>query len=621
MSRRDRAGSNLPSVDTRRKAVAGVLGVLCAALMGAGTALAASPSWNTGSGTWDDTTTGNWNPAQVPVVGDSVTINRATATTVDFASGNFAVTNSNLYALTLGGTGASNTLQVGTGDTLCFSNSVNVNAGGRLELSGGTVADVNPAWHDGLKINNGGSVSITGGSFQLPQQCHVDLADLAGQTASLAVSGTGKLSPPTPVSGAGGDFNARNGNSTLTLADNGEITVWRNIFVGTVSGNHTWTISGGTLRSVLGDAPTTGLVLGGGTGTVTLAQTGGVLFTKYLNISTRATYNLSGGANTNGSVYVNGTLNQTNGVVYNNFDVFIGSAAAKTGTYTMVNGSFRSRGFNIAKVADSVGTFTMSVGTFTMVAGGGGSGVDDYFQIGATNGIGAGTLVLKGGTVGGNSSDGMRIYNTGTVRGYGTVNIGARPIVMRGKVVADGEGIDRTLNLSSFTIGVTNPVDNVSDKGWYATSHGKLVLPNVAVNAATTNIYNWGESQDDTTIDLVNSARFVFTGLSGSGSLTGSVVAVDSSVANPSGDRKISVHEFGLSGPSFTKCTLTIRYDGSVAPGLENKMVMARWTGANWAKVATTVDTTNHWITAADLTALGRFSLVVYTAGTRVSIQ
>lgn len=99
--------------------------------MGAGTAVAASPSWSTGSGTWDDTTSANWAPAQVPVAGDSVTINRATATTVDFASGNFVGVGSNLLALTLGGTGASNVLQIGVGDTLRYTNAVNINSGDR----------------------------------------------------------------------------------------------------------------------------------------------------------------------------------------------------------------------------------------------------------------------------------------------------------------------------------------------------------------------------------------------------------------------------------------------------------------------------------------------------------
>ena len=332
-------------------------------------------------------------------------------------------------------------------------------------------------------------------------------------------------------------------------------------------------------------------------------------------------YNLSGGLNSNGTLYVNGTVNQSGGAMSNDYDFCVGSLPGGTGTYSMASGSLRCRGFNLGRVTNSVGTFTLSGGTFVMANSA--SGTEAYFLVGAESGTGSGTLVLKGGTLGGNaySTTGMQVNATGTVRGYGAVSVGAVRIAMGGRVIADGEGVDRTLSLASFN-GVSNYVDNVSNKGWFAINHGKLALPNVAVNASTSGAYNWGEQQEDTTIDLVNSARFVFTGLSGSGSLTGAVYSVDRPEANPAGDHKISVHEFGLSGgPTFTKCALTIRYDDSVAPGLDSRIVMARWTGSNWVKVATTVDAANRRITAADLTALGRFSLAVYTSGTLVCVQ
>ena len=608
--------------------------------MGAGMALAASPSWNAGSGTWDDTTTANWSTAKVPASGDSVYITNASvgSVTVDYAATGFSGTNAlnNLWVGKSGG--QTNFLQLGSGDTLQVTGSYNNANSGVIITNGGWMAvgsgaaliqqTVQPTDHlivnggtlelAGGAITNGGNFSIRGGSYTQASGTHlvynsIFLADAVGQNAKLTMSG-GVL---TNISF---DLLAKAGNSTLSLSG-GEINIARTWAVGTTGGTHNWTINNGTLNVRVNGEPGDGIGSKNGSGSVTLTQTGGLVKINALHMFGTVTYNLQGGAMTNGSIFVDGTFTQTLGTNYNSNDAIVGTAAGRTGTYSLVSGVFRSRGFTIARVPDSVGTFTMSGGTVTM--GNSLSGADAFFTIGASSGAGSGTLVLKGGSIGGSAytDTGMVVNATGTVRGYGTISVNSVRIGMGGRVIADGEGADRTLNLSSFN-GVSNYVDNVSDKGWFATGHGKLVLPNVTVNAATTNIYNWGEQQGDTTIDLVNSARLQFTGLSGSGSLTGAVYSVDRPEANPSGDRKISVHEFGLSGgPTFTKCSLTIRYDDSVAPGLDSRIVMARWTGTSWAKVATTVDAANHRITADNLTALGRFSLAVFTSGTVICVQ
>ena len=44
--------------------------------------------------------------------------------------------------------------------------------------------------------------------------------------------------------------------------------------------------------------------------------------------------------------------------------------------------------------------------------------------------------------------------------------------------------------------------------GWFARNGGRLILPQVGVNAGT-GTYTWGESAADRTLDLVNSVRFM----------------------------------------------------------------------------------------------------------------
>lgn len=730
------------SINTRkmRGRILGAAWVVIAA-----TTLAGSQSWNTGSGTWDDVTTNNWSLGRVPVSGDSVTINRGADTTVDFASAFFASAGSNLLGLTLGGTGASNVLQVGAGDTLNFTNSVTIANGGRLDMSGGTISDVAPtnSWHDALKINNGGSVRLTGGVFMIPMQANCYLADTSNHTASLEVKGNAMLTNTAPPS-SGGDLMAQRGNSMLTLADNGVIHIVRDVLVGTISGNHMWSISGGTLRSTFANGSTGGMRFGGGAGSVTVTQTAGIVSSTSFYLAGGATYNLSGGTNfvsntiyladvagqsaalnmsggtltngsydllarsgnstlnlsngeinikrtislgtgggthnwtisggtlitranseptdgvgatngvgtvtinqtgglvkfnilnmfgtatyslqnatmTNGTVYCDGIFTQTSGVHYVANDLVFGSAGGRTGVYTMVGGTLRSRGLDVGPAGGGAGIFTMIGGALSVNAGEGNSGSYDFFRVGPTNGVGSGTFTIKGGSVSGPFRS-LYLNNGGVIRGYGDILsiTYTAPIVMQGRVIADGEGVDQNLTLGGMLNTVTNPVDNVSSQGWFATNHGKLILPPVPVAAATTNVYNWGEQKNDAMIDLVNSARFEFTGLSGSGSLTGAVMAIDRPDASPVSKNGVSTHEFTMTGATFSKYTLTLRYDDVATRGHDDQLALFRWTGTTWDRLTVSIDMANHWVTATNLTTLGRFNLSLVPRGSLLSVQ
>jgi len=123
----------------------------------------------------------------------------------------------------------------------------------------------------------------------------------------------------------------------------------------------------------------------------------------------------------------------------------------------------------------------------------------------------------------------------GTFRGWGDVYL-RRAFTNNGRVVADGYGTDRMLDMSHFEpcnitgVGrlppVMNMIENASDNGWFAQNHGELQLPAASpVNDALVTC-NWGESPlqgsayDGTYkesvdgIDLVNSVQLTFDSVS-----------------------------------------------------------------------------------------------------------
>jgi RNA polymerase sigma factor (sigma-70 family) len=94
----------------------------------------------------------------------------------------------------------------------------------------------------------------------------------------------------------------------------------------------------------------------------------------------------------------------------------------------------------------------------------------------------------------------------GMISGYGTINL-TGCIDVDGKVVANGQGIDRTLNLSSFTA-ITKDISNSSaggTNGWYAVDHGRLTLS--LQRSVDGSSLVWGEDPNAPMLDLVNSVR------------------------------------------------------------------------------------------------------------------
>ncbi len=605
-------------------------------------------TWNSdGAGTWDDSTTGNWSPAQVPVNGNRVTINRANGATVDFASANFSGANRLLApsdwqpALILGGSEGTNILQVGSGDTLQFDAphkswvGILVNNGGRLNISGGMVTSLTTVdWSDALKVNNGGDVTVSGtGLLQFKATEEIFVADTAGHSASLTVSGSGQFTCPNTTFSSGGDFNARAGNSTVSVSDSGLLRVARDLLVGTSGGTHVWTLSGGTLERAGAKNYEWQLGNNNGNGSVTVTQTGGQFLnlnhTTYLRKTVQ--YAISGDPTSvsmvNGTLYVDGTLNQSGGYVNNQYELHVGNTAGATGVYTATAGNLRTRGLHIGAVANASGILTLNAGVvYTNSVDGLTS--QQRIVIGATSGTGTGTLEIKG--LSGIFGSGFRhvdLNPTGVLKGYGTLSSMVGNFQMNGKVIADGYGSDQTLNLSGRS-GLTNTVENGTDKGFYAVNGGKLVLANVAVAAGNTTV-NWGESTGDADIDLVNSARIAFTGAA-SGNLSGSLLATDRTDVPAGLHRPIGA--WRLTSPDFTSAVLTFRYDDGAlaAQGIpEDSIRLRRYDGSVWVDVAVTQDAANNRLTTASQISpisagegyLGLFTIHAPPQGTVLSIR
>jgi hypothetical protein len=221
----------------------------------------------------------------------------------------------------------------------------------------------------------------------------------------------------------------------------------------------------------------------------------------------------------------------------------------------------------------------------TIEIGGAGEGelrLGDAEQRGSISEVGEGTGV--GVVVG--ATRGAR----GTLQGWGKVHL-TGDLNNNGKVIANGFGRERTLDLSSFTH-VLNDHDNrtaVDARGWYALNGGKLKLPTIPIQAGTSRQgYNWGEDASADSIDLVNSARITFNTVNKPAQLDISLLSLDRGdvPALPSGHTFIGVWTFDLTpadradDPTITGgVDLQVRYDHHLAEELGlDEDVLKLWT-------------------------------------------
>ena len=197
-------------------------------------------------------------------------------------------------------------------------------------------------------------------------------------------------------------------------------------------------------------------------------------------------------------------------------------------------------------------------------------------------------------------------------------------------VIANGFGTEHTLTVNYAGIDVTTPSPDRTN-GWYAQNHGKLALK--AIPVSSSGIKYWGGLA---TKDLVNTARFNLMGVSGSGSLTGSLYALNHTdvPAYSNGVKIASIWRAETNGFTITNANVTFRYDAlrvtNTLGMTETDLRVYQHNGTTWVKVPTVViDPANKTITATNVGYLSWFAVaesmsqqapVVY-AGTNLTTQ
>ncbi|MFO7535905.1 MAG: hypothetical protein R6X19_09540, partial [Kiritimatiellia bacterium] len=168
----------------------------------------------------------------------------------------------------------------------------------------------------------------------------------------------------------------------------------------------------------------------------------------------------------------------------------------------------------------------------------------------------AGTL-LSTGRAGGSLSP--RIF-----RGCGAVRFTGQ-LQNNGQVFADGwDGAEeRDLDLTSFT-SVTNDSGTSPVRGWWARNKAQLLLPTNQV-ATGDNSYNWGDSHDDTTLDVVNSLRMTFVNAT-EGALGIALLATNRAELGTTAGKIVGLWRFSPTPAlTFDSVGLVFRYDNAEA--------------------------------------------------------
>jgi hypothetical protein len=195
---------------------------------------------------------------------------------------------------------------------------------------------------------------------------------------------------------------------------------------------------------------------------------------------------------------------------------------------------------------------------------------------------------------------------TGIFRGQGKVDLNGQ-LWNDGMVIAESyNGSDSLLDMSEFKQVGSDMSVNTFEAGWFTKSHGSLLLPPVAV-AAGTNSYVWGINQY-----LINSAQFTLNNAT-TGTVSGSLLATDlTALPITAPANAIGVWNFVPTASTFDSANFTFRYDDTAATSLgvsESNLRLFQLQGGSWVDLGATPDTTNHLLSASNLTSLGYFAV------------
>ncbi len=268
---------------------------------------------------------------------------------------------------------------------------------------------------------------------------------------------------------------------------------------------------------------------------------------------------------------------------------------------------------------------------YVPAAGGGGS----VYTLGGATGV----QIVQVPAVGGSVTE-----SNGVVRGYGRIDK-TGTLSVSGKVVADGGGVDRTLDLTGFSAVTVATPSGPTATGWYAADHGRLSLPlvgsaaaptpretvgpvaavtatgsprvdTVAAAASDTTVLTWGADPTEAVLTPVNSVRLTIhggpvpTGLSLLSPDRSDAPAVPAADGAPIG-------LWHVDGAPLSAVDLVVRYDDHLADELAgDESAVMLWTMDTPAGGWTSVDPSTFNLDVADHLASGSAQDVSYFAVT-----
>jgi hypothetical protein len=202
------------------------------------------------------------------------------------------------------------------------------------------------------------------------------------------------------------------------------------------------------------------------------------------------------------------------------------------------------------------------------------------------------------------TDNGSVTSSQGVMRGWGKVDC-TGTLNVSGQVIADGHGLDRTLNLLSFNA-VRNDADNAPNggrAGWYAQNHGRLTLP--LEPSFRRRDFTWGEDPTDPVLDLVNSVRIQPAAALAATPGDLALLAPDRSDAPPLTGMNgvpLALWQVDPSVGDIEAADVTVRYNDTLVDKLgasESSVQLWAYSYGDWQQVqpgTLSLDTTDHLV-------------------------
>ncbi len=481
--------------------------------------------------------------------------------------------------------------------------------------------------HTGYDAGSNNTIRVNGGTLNVGLQYHIGYGGTATHIQESGTTDVGNNLQMGDLVGSHGILNLQGGlleSYTSFFGNHGEATInhsggtyqTRGVRLGVYAdGQGDYFLSGN------GNLVSTDDILVGGYGQGSFSQSGGALVqaTAVILGSTSTgsgSYRLDGGQlNINDPtdleyLYVgrqgSGVFTQNGGQIVKTgvrgINIYLGDDPGATGTYHLNGGQVTSSLLDVGR--SGTGTFNQNGGTNTVntaVYIGERAGAEGEYNFYGGNLTGPGELYVR-----------LNAGATGRFQGNGVVSL-TGSLTNNGRIVANGAGAEVALDLRAMSQAL-NTVDNDADNGWYATNLGQLILPRLAI-ASGPGAYNWGESQTDTDIDLVNSVRIEFGDVLTGGTLT---IALDDPARSdvPAGiDYVAGVWYFdAVGGLDFTEADVTFRYDDALVASLgltEDDLRVFHFddVASVWEDITSAIDTAGNHIYAYGVDSFSFFAV------------